>query len=361
MKNSLHLFIVSVFISANMLLNSSCRRDDFSEVRPTEIVPKFKSGGIWIVNEGLFGWANGEISFIDLQEDTIFNGIFAASNNIQAGDIPFDLLPDEETILLTVNNSDRIWILSKEDFTIKTYLQSIKSPRHIEKYGPNQYAVSSFANDSLYFIDMRESSPVVTAIYTGKSTEKLLYFGNILYAANWSSYGSDPLNNSIQIIDVLNKTLIGSIQVGKEPNSMVKDKNNNIWVLCSGGYMNEENPRLCKISTITNTVISVFEFPLITQSPFSLSVSKDGDYLYYINEHIYRMSIYDYALPTSPLIASDDMNFYSVNASMFADSIVVADAGNYQTAGKVLIYMTTGQEASRFQAGIIPSVMKINP
>jgi hypothetical protein len=172
MKNSLHLFIVSVFISANMLLNSSCRRDDFSEVRPTEIVPKFKSGGIWIVNEGLFGWANGEISFIDLQEDTIFNGIFAASNNIQAGDIPFDLLPDEETILLTVNNSDRIWILSKEDFTIKTYLQSIKSPRHIEKYGPNQYAVSSFANDSLYFIDMRESSPVVTAIYTGKSTEK---------------------------------------------------------------------------------------------------------------------------------------------------------------------------------------------
>jgi len=361
MRNRIHLILVALTIFANMFFANSCRRDDFSEVRPPEVVPKFKSGGIWVVNEGLFGWANGEISFIDLQEDTIFNGIFSAANNIQAGDIPFDLFPDEETILLTVNNSDKIWILSKDDFTINTYVQSIKSPRHIEKYGNKQYAISSFANDSLYFLDLRGNLPTVTAIYTGKSTEKLLCFGNILYAANWSSYGSSHLNNSIQIIDVHNKTLVGSIQVGKEPNSMVKDKNNNIWVLCSGGYMNEEKPRLCKISTITNTVISVFEFPLITQSPFSLSISFEGEYLYYINEHIYTMSIYDYALPTSPLIESGDMNFYSVNASMFAESIVVADAGNYQTAGNVLIYKTNGQKTAHFPAGIIPSNMKINP
>ncbi len=338
----------------------SCRRDDFSEVRPHEPVAQFSENGFWVVNEGLFGFGNGEISFIDPMKNEVYNGVFASANSFSPGDIPFDLYVDNQSVLLTVNNSGRLWILQREDFKVRFHIQPIISPRHIEKISGDYFAVSSFANDSLYFIDLRSGSPVVVSMFTGKSTESLLMAGNVLYAANWSAYGGSYNNSTIQIIDPHGRNVLGHIQVGKEPNSMAVDKDGKLWVLCSGGFMNEEIPRLCRISLLSHQVEKEFLFPSQNMSPFSLSIDQKGETLYFINEHIYSMNIYDSGLPVEPLILSDSENFYMLGAGLYADTIIATDAGNYQVPGKVILFDNNGNALNSFGAAIIPGCLRRN-
>ena len=40
--------------------------------------------------------------------------------------------------------------------------------------------------------------------------------------------------NTVQVVDVNNDVKVAEITVGKEPNTMVVDKNNHVWVLCEG-------------------------------------------------------------------------------------------------------------------------------
>lgn len=67
------------------------------------------------------------------------------------------------------------------------------------------------------------------------------------------------------IIDTETDVLIDSIQVGIEPNSMVVDRDQNIWVLCSGGYDNEEMPSLWKVNPQNKSVIKKNELNDISQ------------------------------------------------------------------------------------------------
>lgn len=338
----------------------SCRRGDFGEVTIVESVPLFSENGFWVVNEGMFGFGNGEISFIDPEKETISNGIFMAANGVQLGDIPFDLFVDEDVILITVNNSSKVWVLHKTDFTIQYHIIGVTSPRCIEKIANGMYAISSFANDSLYFVDLNDDQPIVSSMYTGKSTEGLLMHGNVLYAANWSAYGGNFDNSTIQMINPISHTLLGYIQVGKEPCSMQIDKNGDLWVLCSGGYMGEEKPRLFKINAMSNEVEKQFEFSDVMSSPISLSMNPEGDKLYYLNNDLYRMSIYDDSLPNVPIVDAGNMNFYAVDASHYNDTILVANARDFQTQGDVVLFNNSGQLQNSYTAGIIPSRMIMN-
>ena len=51
---------------------------------------------------------------------------------------------------------------------------------------------------------------------------------------------------------ILTDEVIDSIEVGIEPESMVIDKNNMLWVLCNGGWMRENFAELDGINTATN-------------------------------------------------------------------------------------------------------------
>ncbi len=332
----------------------SCRRGDFGEVAPNEQHIQFSESGFWVVNEGQFGFANGEVSFINPNTYEVQNSVFASANGFQPGDIPFRLFADGNIMLLTVNSSSKVYILNRHNFKIKHTISSIISPREIVKVSNLRYAVSSFANDSIYFLSLNDGFPVVSPLYTGKSTESLMVNNNLLYASNWSSYGGNYDNTTVQIINIQLNQLTGYIQVGKEPNSMVIDKNNRLWILCGGGFMNEEIPRLFKINLLTNEIEKEFVFPSQYTTPFSLSIDSKGEFLFFINKHIYRMHVNDTLLPSAELINGGNKNFYALGTDIYEDIIIVADAGNYQVPGKVILYNMFGQEISSFIVGIIP-------
>jgi hypothetical protein len=344
-----------------LVLFISCKKDKpFGPVEPAETTPTFMKHGLWVVNEGIFGQANGELSFISLSENKVYNNVFRSANEIYAGDIPLCMTFNNDKAILTVNNSSKIYILNRNDFKISNTI-SVLSPRMIVAINDSIFAISSFANEILYFLTLHNTSYKLDSLHLGKSSEKILVKDNFLYALNWSAYGGNYENNTLQIINITHKKLEKTIQLTKEPNSMALDLSDNLWVLCSGGFMNEEKPKLYNINTKTKNIIQSFEFPEISSSPFALSINKQGTELYFINNHVYKMNIDDTELPTKPFIEANQRTFYALHADIIENKIIVNDVKNYQVNGNILLFNLDGTLHKQYEVGINPGVVVDNP
>lgn len=352
---------LAIVILIIILITTNCKKDNnFGEIVEKEPLTLFETEGLWVVNEGLFGHGNGEISFIDWKNKKIFNSQFYASNGIPAGDIPTCLLVDDDKILLVINNTSRIYILNRKDLKIKQNFNRIPSPRKIEKISTNYYAVSSFSSDSLYFLNLGSSTFNVSSIYLGKSSENLIFHDDFLYVINWSQFGGNWNNNSVMKINPHTKKLEKTLLLSKEPNSIQIDKNSNLWVLCSGGYMSEEYPALHKINLSSFEIEKTFQFNSKSESPFCLSIDTKGENLYFINNHIYKMPTNSVNLPTSPLIQSSTENYYYLTSEIIEDHVIISNAKNYQVSGEVIIYKNGIGITNRFEAGINPGFITKN-
>jgi YVTN family beta-propeller protein len=182
----------------------------------------------------------------------------------------------------------------------------------------------------------------------------MLLYQNKVFVCNWSEYFIKAPNNTIQVIDAVTDRLIDSVKVGKEPNSMVFDKYNRLWVLSSGGYNNEEYPELNCLNPNTLQIEKKLTFPSKIQSPSSLCINKTGDTLYYINQHIYCMSVDDNTLPANPFILRKQRLFYSIAFSPDKNNLWVSDAIDYTQNGFVYWYSTEGDVIDSVRTGIIP-------
>jgi DNA-binding beta-propeller fold protein YncE len=201
---------------------------------------------------------------------------------------------------------------------------------------------------------------ILGVIQTGKSTENMVMIGTRVFAANWSAYNQTGSNNTIQVIDVAFDALVDSIQVVKEPNSMVVDKNNKLWVLCSGGYLNEEIPALHCINPDNLEIIRTMYFESNELSPEHLTINGTGDTLYYINQSVYRLGINDTQLPDQAFVHKGNHNFFTLGVDPEKSQVVVTDAGNFVQNGNVFRYSPDGILIDSAQVGIIPGFIGYN-
>ncbi|MCL4857418.1 MAG: DUF5074 domain-containing protein, partial [Flavobacteriales bacterium] len=174
-----------------------------------------------------------------------------------------------------------------------------------------------------------------------------------LVLLNDTAYVCDMTNNNILIINTITDVLIDSIKVGISPNSLVIDKNKKLWVMCSGGF-NEENARLMQINPTNRNVVQTLTFSNINHSPSSLSINSNKDQLYFINNSVYQMNISSNSLPSIPIITNSGNIFYGLGIDPSNNDIYVADAIDYVQNGMVFRYSVSGSLIHQFTAGIIP-------
>jgi hypothetical protein len=163
------------------------------------------------------------------------------------------------------------------------------------------------------------------------------------------------------VVNALGDILVDSVQVGLEPNSMVTDKNGNLWVLCSGGYLNEENPTLWKIAPASREVLAKFTFDDINTSPDNLEKNGAGDSLFFLNRGVFKMAITDIALPDQPFIQEDDGKyFFYLGVDPVNGAIFTSDALDYTKNGFVYRYDAKGNFLEKLDVGIIPGPFAFN-
>lgn len=358
-KTVLGCFLL-IFSILMLLMAVSCNKnDDFGEVN-TDGTQYIEGDGVFVLNEGNFGQGNGSLSFLNLDSLKMGNEIFGQANSRPLGDVPFSMQIIGKEAWIVVNNSAKIEVVDLENLKSVETIEIPGSPRFMLQVSPDKLYVSDFSSPRIFMIDVQNHRLENEILITGSAEQMVLASGKI-FAAFWSNYHFPNLeNNRVFVVNPENDVLVDSVIVGKEPNSMVLDKNGKLWVLCSGGFLNEEIPSLWRINP-ENMVVEIFlQFPEINTSPTSLSANFAGDTLYFLNQGIYRMAISDNTLPDTPVIAENEHLFYTLAIHPENSYIFATDAIDYQQRGLVLRYKPDGTFLDSYRAGIIPGRLIFN-
>ncbi len=162
------------------------------------------------------------------------------------------------------------------------------------------------------------------------------------------------------MIDPTTDMLIDSIEVGKEPNSMAVDKNDRLWVLCSGGFMGETLPTLWRVDPQNYHAEPIITFPEIQSSPGSLRTNGHADSLFFLNQGVFAVAVDAPVLSQQPVIEMQGSLFYGLGVHPVHSWIFISDAIDYQQRGLVKVFTADGEPIHTFTAGIIPGSFCFN-
>ncbi|MBN4049632.1 YncE family protein [Bacteroidales bacterium AH-315-N07] len=308
--------------------------------------------GVFIINEGSFQWGNASISFYNPATSTVENNIFQNVNNRPLGDVAQSMTIYNGKGYIVVDNSQKIEVVDANTFKYIGVIENLVAPRYLLVVNPYKAYITDIYADHIAVIDLKTFSKTKQIPVTGW-TEQMVHVNERVFVTNMDS-------SRVYVINANTDSVITSISVTKSPNSLRLDINNDIWVLCSGGY-NVESPALIQIDPDSYSIIQKITFPDISDSPGKLRINGNLDTLYYLNNHVYRMSINDVGLPAKAFVSGTDHLFYGIGVDSKSGSVYVADAIDYVQQGIVYSYHAKdGATIDSFKVGIIPGEFAFN-
>src|SRR4030042_1267431 len=316
------------------------------------------SSGVYIVNEGNYMQDNATLSFLNLESMKVYNNVFFNANETRLGDVAYSMVINGNKGYIVINNSGRIYSINIRNARFKGKLTGLISPRYIyivndkKGYVTDLYSMKiRIINPSTYKvtgeIDVCNKNP-----FNQHSTEQMAGYGNYVFIGCWS------YDNKILVLDTTTDRIVDSMTVTKQPNSLVIDKNNKLWVLSDGGFpgsaYGQETAALSRIDAETRNIELVMQFPSLDDSPIELVLNGSGDTLYFILRGIHRMSITDEELPTDALIKIRNNDFYCIAVDPNTSVIYAADPVDYQQNGFVYRFSPDGELIDSLGVGINP-------
>lgn len=341
--------IIAISIISFLFL-SGCR--DKEEIKPVTT----HNQGFFVVNEGNYTWANSSLSYYDAVADKLYSDIFYEANGVPLGDVAFSMTIHNNKGYIVVNNSGIIYVVNLNDMKFSGKITGLTSPRQMLIINDSIAYVSDLYDTRIAKINITTNT-ISGYINIGRTTEKMISQNGRVFVTCWS------FGNMIYSFDALNGANIDSATVGKQPNSIVPDKNNNLWVLCDGGFTGstygQEKATLWCLNPNDMSSLKYFTFPDIQSSPIRLCADATGDSIYFINNGIQKMCITDNILPTVTFIPQGTRNFYGLNVNKSNGDIIVTDAKNYVANGEILMYSKKGQLKKMMAAGVNPGWIEI--
>jgi YVTN family beta-propeller protein len=341
MKN---LKIIFLLVTGILLL--SCEKQ--KPLSDAEFVAEcIKGEGVFIINEGNYMAGNGALSFYSYSTGKIFNDIFFLANGRPLGDIPNSMVISGNNGYIVVNNSGKIEVVGKNTLLSVKTINDLVSPRNILPVSGSKAYVSSLYSNELTILDLVTNS-VSGNIKIRRSSEAMVMVGEKVYVSSWSS-GKD-----IMVINTSTDKVIDSISVAPEPESMVLDKNNRLWILCSGGYTGDKLAELVVVNTIIDKVEKQFVFPSKLSYPSNLQINKTRDTVYFINNGIWRLGIQASSLPIEPFKNTGNRYIYKLGVDNRNGRVFYTDALDYQQKGWIFQISQGGLTVDSCRGDIIP-------
>ena len=350
-------FFKSLLLIATLAFVFTGCDNDGGEVIPEPPYSPYLSNGVFVLNEGNFGGGSGSLSFLNLDSLKMSNDIFYNKNQRPLGDVPLSLMLRDSAVCIVASYSGHLQVALRQDLASVATIIGMTSPRNMLPLPGGRAYVSDFASPAIHIIDLNSYS-LVGSVSVKQSTEALTLARGRVFADSWSTYGFEGhQKHKVVVIDPATNQVIDSVMTGKEPQSMVVDKNEKLWVLCSGGWMGDEFPTLYRINPQSLETENIFTFDDINSAPAWLCANGNADSLFFINGGIYTMPISAADLPDQPLIAPETHLFNSLAVHPKTSEIFVADAIDYQQKGLVLRYRADGTFIAEYRAGIVPGRM----
>lgn len=354
---------ISVFMLVCLSI-ISCKKEDNNG---GNVGTFLETGSAIVVNEGNYGSSNGSVSYID-RNGIATNFIYENANNgISLGDVIQSYTTVGTKGIICVNNSFKIEIVDARTFKrIATIVDTTATQNtSYVRYALGISDIKAYVTNGNYageveVIDLT-TNKITKSINVGKGPEQLALVDNNVYVCNSGGYDVD---STISIINATTDVVTSTINVGDIPTKMVKDAQNNVWVLCAGqsDYSNYptinklSDAKLIRINTSTNTVDKSFTLINAGNASYvvNLTIGNNGRTVYYsVSDKIYSLDITSSSLPSTPIISG--RSFYGLAASPYNNQIWGLNAPNFTSSGYVFRYTSTGSLIDSVQVGIGPN------
>jgi hypothetical protein len=316
------------------LLLTSC---ETVEEKPDITINNLK--GMFVVCEGVYGHANGEITFYDQEGNQTIKNLYFSVNDIALGDIVHSFEIVDTLGFIVVNNSQKVTVVNMKDFSVVKTIEGFSYPRSVVRADDNTVYVSNGNGSSenyIYSIDLvtlekKDSLAVATG------PEKLISVNSKVYAAIAGGYNND----GNQVIEI-------------NPASFA-DNDKNLWVYCKGvpdftnwPIVTYTGSGISKI-IVSSGVVSTMPFTEMNSSGINtIAAGKDANTIYYLNGGLYAMPVTATALPANRLV---DKLFYGVDVDPLSGDIVCLD----DVASEAVIFNSTGVEVASFETAHFPN------
>jgi DNA-binding beta-propeller fold protein YncE len=357
------------FLSLMVLFSvHGCMKDDeLWEFNHARMEKPFR--GLFITNEGNFMYGNASLSYYDMETGEVFNDVFFNTNSLPLGDVAQSMTIRDSLGFVVVNNSGRIYVINTSTFAYVGKITGLVSPRHIHFISDTKAYVTDLYARSITVVNpvtLKITGSIDVSTGSGNfnqhSTEQMIQMDKYVYINCWS------YDNKILVIDSEEDRVVDSIEVIKQPNSMVLDQKNNLWVLSDGGFPESpygyEVPGLMKVEAGSRLASLVCRFES-GERPACLRINGTGDTLYFLNRDVYRIPALSGADPqlfiASPYDATFPGGFYGMEVDKATSEIYVSDAIDHTQRGMVYRYAPSGVPVDTFQAGISPGAFCFKP
>ncbi len=348
---------------------TACMKDD--ELWDFDRLNVEKPQGVFVINEGNFTYGNASLSFYDMNKGEVFNDVFYNTNALPLGDVALSMTIRDSLAYVVVNNSGRIYVINTSTFQYVGKITGLTSPRYIHFISDSKAYVSDLYARSITIINpltMEVTGAIDVSNPEGgfhqHSTEQMVQYGKYVYTSCWS------YDNQVLVIDSETDEVLDSLEVLKQPNSIVLDKFFNLWVLCDGGFEGSpygyEAPGLMKIEAGSEQARLVYRFES-GEKPSELHINVGGDTLWFLNQHLYRMPLEGGAESApelfieSPYGTGYNGGFYGLELDPSSSEIYISDAVDYVQRGLVYRFAPDGAPLDTIRVGISPTAFCFKP
>jgi len=334
------------------MLLSSCKKDD-PEIEGTY------SSGVFVINEGAFQTGTGTISFFEKQNRISTPKIFQKENGFNVlGNIAQSMTLIDGKGYILINNASKIEVVTADNFKSLATIGGIDQARYMTAINNDKAYVSAWGADGtsgkIYVLNLN-TNEVVKSIDIGGGPEKMLQNGDELYITKSGGFARDSI---VLVLNITTDEITDTIVVGDNPIGIVKDLNNDIWVLCRGhndfaNPLNNTNGELIKLQ---NTEV---------QNRFTLSNGagelvrdNNGISLYFtMDGKVIKHDFDDLVFENEVFI---EKGFYALAVDPNTDNLYCADAKDFASNGEVFVYGQDGDQIVMFEVGIAPSDFAFN-
>jgi hypothetical protein len=330
---------------------TSCERD------PDPDITEYNLKGMFVVCEGAYGSAEGDITYYDTEDGSSVKSLYYSVNATELGDIVQSFAIADTLGFIAVTNAQKVVVVNMKDFTPVKTLGNFSYARSVTRADENRVYVTNgdgSADNYIYSIDMATLKKA-DSLEVSTGPESLITVGDRVYATISGGWNND--GNTVIEINPATFTITNTYTVGACPTDLVADKDNNIWVYCKGAPDYSHYPDitytgmgLSRINPVTGNVISYPFAEMVSPGIYNIAASPDGSTIYYLNGGLYAVSSTATALPSSPLISS---SFYGIDVDPENGNLVGLDDIN----SKAVVYNTNGIEQFNFETGDYPNAV----
>lgn len=313
------------------------------------------SDGVFVVNEGNFGKANGTVTHFS-DADVSTQNLFGLVNNGRAlGDVVQSMTIDDNVGYIVVNNSKKIEVVTANTFEYLYTIDGLEMPRYFTVNNGLGYVTEwvSFTDPGRVSVVDLSTHKVIDQITVGAGAENILVDGDLLYVSN-------NFTNTVSVIDIDAREVIKTITVADSPGELLEDANGKIWVVCGGSYGGNDgalvqiDPSKSNQPTAESVVKTIalnmnIGFPKATISP------DRTDIFYFNATKVYKFNVSATDAPADAFInETSATSFYGIGIDRKTNVLYVADDRGFSSSGTVFRYELSGAGIDNFTAGIGP-------